>query len=89
MSNPVCGDVLRLAVIVEGGVVRKARFLRTDARLRCQRVGADGEMRADGWRVKEMHAVELPRSWVGCRPHPSCGQLTENGLQTILGKICG
>jgi nitrogen fixation NifU-like protein len=26
-SNPVCGDVLRLAVIVENGVVREARFL--------------------------------------------------------------
>src|SRR5258707_10164916 len=27
VSNPVCGDVLRLAVIVEDGVVREARFL--------------------------------------------------------------
>src|SRR5260370_21084710 len=27
VSNPVCGDVLRLAVIVENGVVREARFL--------------------------------------------------------------
>src|SRR3981189_1478773 len=27
VSNPVCGDVLRLAVIVENGVVREAPFL--------------------------------------------------------------
>src|SRR5258708_36064748 len=27
VSNPVCGDVLRLAVIVENGVVREVRFL--------------------------------------------------------------
>ncbi|SRR6266852_5030019 len=26
-SNPVCGDVLRLAAIVENGVVREVRFL--------------------------------------------------------------
>jgi nitrogen fixation protein NifU and related proteins len=27
VSNPVCGDVLRLAAVVEGGVVREIRFL--------------------------------------------------------------
>ena len=27
VSNPVCGDMLRLAVIADGGVVREARFL--------------------------------------------------------------
>jgi nitrogen fixation NifU-like protein len=27
VSNPVCGDILRLAVIADGGVVREARFL--------------------------------------------------------------
>ena len=27
VSNPVCGDVLRLAVIVKNGVVTEARFL--------------------------------------------------------------
>ena len=27
VSNPVCGDVLRLAVVMECGVVREARFL--------------------------------------------------------------
>jgi NifU-like protein involved in Fe-S cluster formation len=27
VSNPVCGDILRLAVIVQDGVIREARFL--------------------------------------------------------------
>lgn len=27
VSNPVCGDVLQLAAITEGGVVREVRFL--------------------------------------------------------------
>lgn len=27
LSNPVCGDVLRLAARIEGGVIQEARFL--------------------------------------------------------------
>jgi len=34
VSNPVCGDVLRLAVIVENGVVRELDFYAGGARLR-------------------------------------------------------
>ncbi len=90
VSNPVCGDVLRLAVIVEGGVVREARFLCRG----CTAAIASGSVLTE--MVKGRGAVELKSfeaasiaGVLGGLPPASfhAAQLAEDGARAIAAKM--
>lgn len=89
-SNPVCGDVLRLAVIVENGVVREARFLCRG----CTASIASASVLTEKMKgrsineLKEMHAAEIAAE-LGGLPAASfhAAQLAEDGVKAILEKI--
>ncbi len=94
VSNPVCGDVLRLAVIVEGGVVREARFLCRG----CTASIASASVLTEKMKgralseLKEMHAAEIAAeiaAELGGLPPASfhAAQLAEDGVRAILGKL--
>jgi len=90
VSNPVCGDVLRLAVIVEGGVVREARFLCRGCTASIASASVLTEKmkgRAVG-ELKEMSAAEIAGELSGL-PEASyhAAQLAEDAIRAILGKI--
>jgi len=90
VSNPVCGDVLRLAVIVEDGMVREARFLCRG----CTASIAGASLLTEKMKgrssreLKQIHAEEIS-SALGGLPAASfhAAQLAEDGLQAILRKI--
>jgi len=56
-SNPVCGDVLRLAAIVEDGMVREVRFLcrGCTASIPCASLLTE---RMKDKSIQELHAIE-------------------------------
>jgi nitrogen fixation NifU-like protein len=90
VSNPVCGDVLRLAVIVEGGVVREARFLCRG----CTASIAGASVLTEKMKgravseLKEMHAAEIAAELGGLPPASfHAAQLAEDGVKAILEKI--
>jgi nitrogen fixation NifU-like protein len=90
VSNPVCGDVLRLAVIVEGGVVREARFLCRGCTASIASASVLTEKmkgRAVG-ELKGMHAAEIAAE-LGGLPQASfhAAQLAEDAIRTIVQKI--
>jgi nitrogen fixation NifU-like protein len=89
VSNPVCGDVLRLAVIVEGGVVREARFLCRG----CTASIASGSVLTERMKgrtvgeLKEMHAAEIAAELGGLPPASyHAAQLAEDGVKGIVEK---
>lgn len=90
VSNPVCGDVLRLAVIVEGGVVREARFLCrgctasiASASLLTEKMTGRGIIQ-----LKEMNAAAIAAELGGLPPASyHAAQLAEDGVKAVLGKI--
>lgn len=90
VSNPVCGDILRLAVIVEDGVVRKARFLcrGCTASIACASVLTEKMKGRRVGELNEMHAAEIAGE-LGGLPQASfhAAQLAEDGVKAILGKI--
>jgi nitrogen fixation NifU-like protein len=90
VSNPVCGDVLRLAVIVENGVVREARFLCRG----CTASIASASVLTEKMKgravneLKEMHAAEIAAELGGLPPASfRAAQLAEDGVKAILEKI--
>jgi nitrogen fixation NifU-like protein len=90
VSNPVCGDVLRLAVIVESGVVREARFLCRG----CTASIASGSVLTEKMKertvgeLKEMHAAEIAAELGGLPPASfHAAQLAEDAVKAIVGKI--
>ena len=90
VSNPVCGDVLRLAVIVEGGVVREARFLCRGCTASIASASVLTEKMkgrtVDG--LKELHASEIAAELGGLPPALfHAAQLAEDGVKAISGKI--
>jgi nitrogen fixation NifU-like protein len=90
VSNPVCGDVLRLAVIVEGGVVREARFLCRGCTASIASASVLTEKmkgRAVG-ELKEMRAAEIAGELGGLPPASfHAAQLAEDGVKAILQKL--
>ena len=87
VSNPVCGDVLRLAVIVEGGVVCEARFLCRG----CTAAIASASVMTEKMKgrtvgeLKEIHAAEIAEELGGLPPASfHAAQLAEDGLRAIL-----
>jgi nitrogen fixation protein NifU and related proteins len=90
VSNPVCGDVLRLAVIVEDGVVREARFLCRGCTSSIASASVLTE-KIKGRRVselKEVRAAEIAGELGGLPPASfHAAQLAEDGVKAILGKL--
>ena len=90
VSNPVCGDVLRLAVIVEAGVVREARFLCRGCTASIASASVLTEkMKGRGVsELKEVHAAEIAGE-LGGLPAASfhAAQLAEDGVKAILKKM--
>jgi nitrogen fixation protein NifU and related proteins len=90
VSNPVCGDVLRLAVIVEGGVVREARFLCRGCTASIASASVLTEKmkgRAVG-ELKEVHAGEIAAELGGLPPASfHAAQLAEDGVRAILQRL--
>ena len=90
VSNPVCGDVLRLAVIVENGVVREVRFLCRGCTASIASASVLTE-RMKGRAVnelKEMQAAKIAAELGGLPPASfHAAQLAEDGVKAILGKI--
>jgi nitrogen fixation NifU-like protein len=90
VSNPVCGDVLRLAVIVEGGVVREARFLCRGCTASIASASVLTEkMKGRGVNeLKEMHAAEIAAELGGLPPASfHAAQLAEDGVRAIVQKL--
>ncbi|HXC47605.1 MAG TPA: iron-sulfur cluster assembly scaffold protein [Candidatus Sulfotelmatobacter sp.] len=90
VSNPVCGDVLRLAVIVEAGVVREARFLCRG----CAASIASASVLTEKMKgraiseLKEIHAAEIAGELGGLPPASfHAAKLAEDGVKAILEKI--
>ena len=90
VSNPVCGDVLRLAVIVESGVVREARFLCRGCTASIASASVLTE-KMKGRRVdelKEMHGAEIAAELGGLPPASfHAAQLAEDAIKAIMAKI--
>ena len=90
VSNPVCGDVLRLAVIVEKGVVRESRFLCRG----CTASIASGSVLTE--MIKGRSAAELSSisaaaiaAELGSLPEASfhAAQLAEDGARAVAAKM--
>jgi nitrogen fixation protein NifU and related proteins len=90
VSNPVCGDVLRLAVIVERGVVREARFLcrGCTASIASASVLTEKMKGRTVGELREMHAAEIAAELGGLPPASfHAAQLAEDGVKAIVEKI--
>jgi len=90
VSNPACGDVLRLAVIVEGGVVREARFLcrGCTASIASASVLTEKMKGRTVEELKKMHAAEIAAELGGLPPASfHAAQLAEDGVKAIVEKI--
>jgi nitrogen fixation protein NifU and related proteins len=87
VSNPVCGDVLQLAVIVETGVVRQARFLcrGCTASIACASVLTEKMI---GLALQEFSPQEISNA-LGGLPEASfhAAQLAADATRAILQKI--
>ena len=90
VSNPVCGDLLRLAVIVENGVVREARFLCRG----CAASIASGSVLTEkiiGRNASEVKAIDAAAiaSELGGLPSASfhAAQLAEDAARAIAAKM--
>jgi nitrogen fixation NifU-like protein len=87
VSNPVCGDILQLAVIVETGVVREARFLCRGcaASIACASVLT---VKMIGHTLQEISAREIAEE-LGGLPEASfhAAQLAAEAAHAMLQKI--
>jgi nitrogen fixation NifU-like protein len=90
VSNPVCGDVLRLAVIIEDGMVREARFLCRG----CTAAIASGSVLTEkmkGRNIEEWRKIrsEEIAAELGGLPLASfhAAQLAEDAARAIAAKI--
>ena len=87
VSNPVCGDILHLAVIVETGVVRQARFMcrGCTASIACASLLTEKMI---GNPLREIGATEIS-SELGGLPEASfhAAQLAQDASNAVLQKI--
>jgi len=87
VSNPVCGDILQLAVIIETGVVREARFLCRGcaASIACASVLTE---RMIGHTLQEISARQIAEE-LGGLPEASfhAAQLAADAAHAMLQKI--
>jgi nitrogen fixation NifU-like protein len=90
VSNPVCGDILRLAVIVEDGIVQEARFLcrgctASIASASVLTVKLRGQAISD---LKLINASEISAE-LGGLPQASfhAAQLAQDAVKAIVAKL--
>jgi len=90
VSNPVCGDVLRLSVIVESGIVREARFLCRG----CTAAIASGSVLSEKMKgrgieeLRAMHAAEIAAELGGLPPASfHAAQLAEDAARGVAAKM--
>lgn len=87
VSNPVCGDVLQLAAVVENGVIRKVRFLcrGCTASIACASLLTET---ITGREVQELGGVtaESLAEAIGGLPEASfhAAQLAADGLRALI-----
>ena len=86
VSNPVCGDVLQLAAIVEGGLIREVRFLCRGcaASIACASLLTESIQGREIHSAHELTAESLAAS-LGGLPAASfhAAQLAHDGLQAL------
>lgn len=90
VSNPVCGDVLRLAVVMEGDVVREVKFLcrGCTASIACGSLLTEEMKGRAASGLKKINAEKIARELGGLPPASfHAAQLAEDGLRAILQKI--
>jgi nitrogen fixation protein NifU and related proteins len=90
VSNPVCGDVLRLAVIVESGVIRDAKFLcrGCTASIASASVLTEKMIGRTATALREIHATEIAAELGGLPPASfHAAQLAEDGVKAIVEKL--
>ncbi len=90
VSNPVCGDVLRLAVIVESGVIRDARFLcrGCTASIASASVLTEKMIGRTAITLRDIHAAAIAAELGGLPPASfHAAQLAEDGVKAILEKL--
>jgi nitrogen fixation NifU-like protein len=90
VSNPVCGDILRLGVILENGVFREVRFLcrGCTASIAAASVLTERMKGRAAGELKDLDAAEIAADLGGLPPASfHAAQLAEDGLLGILGKI--
>ena len=90
VSNSVCGDVLRLAVIVESGVVREARFLcrGCTASIASASVLTEKVKGRTLSELKVMYAAEIAAELGGLPPASfHAAQLAEDAVKAIALKV--
>lgn len=87
VSNPVCGDILHLAVLVETGVVRQVRFMcrGCTASIACASLLTEKMI---GHALREISATEIS-SELGGLPETSfhAAQLAQEASKAMLQKI--
>jgi nitrogen fixation protein NifU and related proteins len=92
VSNPVCGDVLHLAAILENGVIREVRFLCRG----CTASIACASLLTESMRGRELSALrsltaEALAEELGGLPPASfhAAQLAQDGLRALLRAVKG
>jgi nitrogen fixation NifU-like protein len=90
VSNPVCGDVLRLAAVFEDGVVREVRFLCRG----CTASIACASLLTESMRGRESHGLrkitaESLSETLGGLPEASfhAAQLARHALEALLEAV--
>lgn len=90
VSNPVCGDVLQLAVAMEGKKIGEVRFLcrGCTTAIACGSLLTELVRGRDIAALKEITAEKLAQA-LGGLPEASyhAAQLTEDGLKALLAAI--
>jgi len=87
VSNPVCGDVLQLAAVIEDGVVRQARFLcrGCTASIACASLLTETMQDRESRALREITATSLSEG-LGGLPEASfhAAQLAQDALEALL-----
>lgn len=87
VSNPVCGDVLQLAAVLEDGAVREARFLcrGCTASIACASLLTEAMRGRELGKLREITARSLSEG-LGGLPEASfhAAQLAEDALEALL-----
>jgi len=90
VSNPVCGDVLRLAVIVEKGVVTEAQFLcrGCTASIACGSALTEKLIGRSAADLNAMDAAAIAAELGGLPPASfHAAQLAEDGARAVAAKM--
>jgi nitrogen fixation protein NifU and related proteins len=87
VSNPVCGDVLQLAAVLEDGVVRQVRFLcrGCTASIACASLLTETIQGRESHELKQITAESLSKALGGLPPASfHAAQLAQDALEALL-----